>query len=127
MLPAFLPAGAYPAFNLDCSNGSTALVELYECLRPKYSRLGVLGDAIGLRSDASKASLVLVGTRGSGTAWHRDATETYSIALGLDLPGSNQPAGDWEDQALALWLFIAPGREEEVGGWQVAYVPNNCK
>lgn len=121
--------GAYITFNLEASTieRETPLIQLYDALRPEYTPL--MQSYQCRNSDPTKASLVTLGKAGTGTPWHRDATEGKNIVFSLQphCPEvGDQVAVNLELTPLALWLFIEPGKEEEVEEWQVKLPCQSC-
>jgi len=107
---AFFRAGEYITLNLSprVPHGlKTSIIATYEILRPHYKETDVWGRAVRQWGDANSTSLLEAGGEGCGTGFHRDNTETRSLALGLRLDESNpQNQKVWSCSAKHLTLHV---------------------
>lgn len=121
----FYSAGGYIGLSLNTSSASKKegpLKQIFQCLRPQYTPLV----QSYICNPAQDCALILE-KAGEGSGWRRLTTEGKSLAFSLDYQVAEESKAKVQQttglvsKALALWLFIVPGREDEVQLWQVTY------
>lgn len=100
----------YLSFNPDTIQKGSILHAFIEKFRGQYWGLRDNTDFMDGLMDAYKSTLVLIGIKGTGTAWHCDRTHARNVAFALLASVSEE----YLRIPLAVWILVNPAYVEEV-------------